>query len=145
MTQGRTRKLYFHDVSDKVVIVDAPGYGYKRFPKFLDWERLVRHYIENSERLALIVSLINSQHGVKQTDQEWLQFLSTVKKPVLPLLTKCDKLSSLPQVSAAFWHETRQYGACLPYILSTSSKTQLGLQELRAVIVEAAVKDSKPS
>lgn len=139
LTQGRTRKLFLHDVSDRVVIVDAPGYGYKHLPKNLDWLQLVKDYIKRSRRLALVVTLINSQHGVMETDREWLSFLNNAKMPVLPLISKCDKVHSPEEVCAAIWKDTRQCKACLPYVLGSSSKSQLGLEELRAIIVERAL------
>jgi len=121
------------------VIVDAPGYGFKLQSAKVDWENLVREYLTGSKRLKLIVSLINAQHGLLDIDKEWLTMLKTVKAPVLPVLSKCDKVHNLAEVAEKCWNDTRKMKTRMPYILTCSSKTQLGMDELRAVIAETAL------
>ena len=143
-TPGRTQELNFFEVADPPVLrlVDMPGYGFAKAPKDVarKWRYLVNDYLRGRVVLKRALLLIDSRHGIKDVDREIIDMLDGAAVGYRIVLTKVDKIkaSDLAAVQAATEAEARKHGAAHPEILVTSSDTGLGMERLRAAVVEAA-------
>ena len=95
-TPGKTALANLFQVDSGMVWIDLPGYGYARAPgeEKDKWSKLIAKICEKRESLAGIIWLIDMRHiGVKAdvVAYEWLQ---TIGRPLFPILTKADKLTS---------------------------------------------------
>jgi GTP-binding protein len=147
-TPGRTQELNFF-VPDgfsgqagdlpPVAIVDMPGYGFAKAPKEqVDaWTRLVFDYLRGRASLKRVFVLIDSRHGLMKKDIETLDLLDRAAVSYQIVLTKADKIK--PGALARLEEETlkaiARRPAAYPAILSTSSETGIGIDDLRAVIL----------
>jgi len=75
--------------------VDLPGYGFARTSgRERDrWSALIRDYCVQRSNLAGIIWLVDIRHIGVAIDGEAYAWLQRLKKPVLPVLAKADKLS----------------------------------------------------
>lgn len=135
---GRTRELNFFNVGDRLRLADLPGYGYAKAPKaeIARWTALTRDYLRGRPSLKRVILLIDSRHGVKETDREVMKILDEAAVSYQVVLTKSDKLkpTELEQVLAATGAEIRKRPAAHPQIVATSSETGIGIDVLRAEI-----------
>lgn len=91
-TPGKTQHFVFFSVADRLHLVDLPGYGYAQVSQTIrqEWEKIERYLIE---RCDLILLLIDSRHGLKEYDQQFLEWAHHHEKTVLLVMTKADKLT----------------------------------------------------
>tara|TARA_R110002124_G_scaffold49060_10_gene144292 strand:+ start:6555 stop:7211 length:657 start_codon:yes stop_codon:yes gene_type:complete len=137
-TPGRTQELNFF-TNDDITIVDMPGYGYAKAPKgqVEAWTRLVYSYLRGRPNLRRAYVLIDSRHGIKDTDQKALDLMDQSAVSYQIVMTKADKPrgtdleASLERTRAAIARRP----AAHPEILLTSSEKGTGLAELRAEIL----------
>lgn len=143
-TPGRTQELNFFDVGDPLVLrlVDMPGYGFAKAPKDVAkrWAWLVNDYLRGRQVLKRALVLIDSRHGIKEIDLEILAMLDKAAVSYRLVLTKADKVkaSALADVQAATEAEARKHAAAHPEVIATSSEGGLGIERLRAAVLEAA-------
>jgi GTP-binding protein len=144
-TPGRTQELNIFDVGVplRLRLVDMPGYGFAKAPKDLArrWRYLVNDYLRGRQVLKHTLLLIDSRHGVKDVDREFMAMLDQAAVSYRLVLTKADKIkaSELEAVTAETIAEARKHSAAHPEILATSSEKGLGMDRLRAVVLEAAL------
>jgi len=144
-TPGRTQELNIFDVGVpiRLRLVDMPGYGFAKAPKDLArrWRYLVNDYLRGRQVLKRTLLLIDSRHGVKDVDREFMAMLDQAAVSYRMILTKADKIkaSELEAVTADTIAEARKHSAAHPEILATSSEKGLGMDRLRAVVLEAAL------
>ncbi len=143
-TPGRTQELNFFDVGDPLVLrlVDMPGYGFAKAPKDVAkrWAWLVNDYLRGRQVLKRALVLIDSRHGIKDIDLEIIGMLDKAAVSYRLVLTKADKVkaSALAEVLAATEAEARKHAAAHPEVIATSSEGGLGIERLRAAVLEAA-------
>ena len=143
-TPGRTQELNFFDVGDPTVLrlVDMPGYGFAKAPKDVAkrWAWLVNDYLRGRQVLKRALVLIDSRHGIKEIDREIIAMLDKAAVSYRLVLTKADKVkaSALAEVQAATEAEARKHAAAHPEVIATSSEGGLGMERLRAAVLEAA-------
>ena len=143
-TPGRTQELNFFDVGDPLVLrlVDMPGYGFAKAPKDVAkrWAWLVNDYLRGRQVLKRALVLIDSRHGIKDIDLEIIGMLDKAAVSYRLVLTKADKVkaSALAEVQAATEAEARKHAAAHPEVIATSSEGGLGMERLRAAVLEAA-------
>jgi GTP-binding protein len=104
------------------------------------WQDLASAYLRGRPTLMRIFVLIDSRHGVKESDRETMRNLDSAAVSYQLLLTKTDYLRA-PDVAAAVKAAeavARKHGAAHPIVLPTSSETGFGIAELRAEIVAVA-------
>ncbi|MBF5090070.1 MULTISPECIES: ribosome biogenesis GTP-binding protein YihA/YsxC [unclassified Novosphingobium] len=142
VTPGRTQELNFFEVGEptRLRLVDMPGYGFaKAPPKVVEqWRRLVRDYLRGRVVLKRTLLLIDSRHGVKPVDDEMMQMLDEAGVGYRVVLTKADKIKAtdLAQVLADTQAAARKRTAAYPQVLVTSSELKLGIEDLRAAVLE---------
>lgn len=137
-TPGRTQELNFF-TNDDITIVDMPGYGYAKAPKgqVEAWTRLVYSYLRGRPNLRRAYVLVDSRHGIKETDLKALDLMDKSAVSYQIVMTKADKPRP-PELQEAL-DKTRaaiaKRPAAHPEILLTSSEKGTGLPELRAEIL----------
>ncbi|HYI48108.1 MAG TPA: ribosome biogenesis GTP-binding protein YihA/YsxC [Allosphingosinicella sp.] len=143
-TPGRTQELNIFEVGDPVRLrlVDMPGYGFAKAPKDVarKWRYLVNDYLRGRQVLKRTLLLIDSRHGIKEIDREVMKMLDDAAVSYRIVLTKADKVkaSDLAEVTAGTESEARKRPAAHPEIIVTSAGTGLGMDRLRAAVLEAA-------
>lgn len=141
-TPGRTRELNYFNVSDRMRIVDLPGYGYARASKtdIAKWTALTRQFLRGRAPLRRIFLLIDSRRGLKDADLEIMDMLDEVAVTYQIVLTKRDKIkqSEAAKVEAQTQSAIARRPAAHPDIVMTSSEKKLGLDILRAEMAALA-------
>lgn len=137
-TPGRTKEVNFFDLGTKLTLVDLPGYGYAKASKqdVVLWQQFARIYLMGRAQLRRVYILIDSRHGLKSTDKEIMKLLDECAQSYQLVLTKADKMKSLElnDVAQKVLEESREFVACFPQILVTSSETKEGIDLLRGAI-----------
>ena len=141
-TPGRTQQINLFDLSGRLILADLPGYGYAQAPKDLveRWTRLVFAYLRGRPSLMRVCLLIDSRHGIKQADAEALELLGKAAVPIQIVLTKSDLVRRSDLQALQLELETRlakTIGA-MPHLLTTSSRSQDGIEQLRAALAKLA-------
>ena len=93
---GKTVTANFYRLTGGTVWVDLPGYGFSRRSREENEriERLIRDYCQRRENLAGIIWLLDIRHPGMDADTAARRWLAGLDRPVLPVLTKGDKMSS---------------------------------------------------
>ncbi|GJD50116.1 putative GTP-binding protein EngB [Methylobacterium crusticola] len=137
-TPGRTQQLNFFDIAGRLTLVDMPGYGYAAVEKakVAAWTALIHDYLRGRANLARVYVLVDSRHGLKPNDAAVLDELDKAAVSYQIVLTKADALKQaeiqarLDATAAAIARRP----AAFPEIVLTSSRTDDGIQDLRASI-----------
>ncbi len=142
-TPGRTRELNYFNVDERLFIVDLPGYGYAKASKsdIARWTKLTRQFLFGRASLRRVFLLIDSRHGIKDSDLELMGMLDETAVTYQLILTKVDKLKKgeLEKVLSKTQKAIAKRPAAFPEIICTSSEKKRGLDELRAEIVSLAL------
>lgn len=141
-TPGRTQQLNFFDLGQKLWLVDLPGYGYAKASKtdIRDWNFLIKDYLRGRTTLTRVMLLIDSRHGLKDSDKEFLKLLDQSAVVTQVVLTKTDMISAkdLTAMKAQVLDGIKKHPAVFPAIASVSSEKGQGIEELRAYLYEVA-------
>ena len=141
VTPGRTQELNFFEVGEPTMfrLVDMPGYGFAKAPvKVVDkWRALVRTFLRGRVPLKRTMVLVDSRHGLKDTDLAMMQMLDEAAVGYRLVLTKADKVkaSELAEVEAKLAIEARKHSAAHPQLHVTSAEKGMGIAELRAAVL----------
>ena len=143
VTPGRTQELNIFEVGapTQFRLVDMPGYGFAKAPKSVveKWQGLVRTYLRGRPVLARTLVLVDSRHGLKDSDRAMMKMLDEAAVGYRIVLTKSDKIkaSALAAVTQQTADAIRKRPAAHPDIIATSSEKGMGLPELRAAVLES--------
>ena len=98
-TPGRTQQINLFLLRSGALIADLPGYGYAAVAKNIKkvWQDFLWHYTTTRSTLVALVLVVDSRHGLKDTDLELLRGYVPSGRPVLILATKADKLTTAEQ------------------------------------------------
>ena len=144
VTPGRTQELNYFEVGSPTQfrLVDMPGYGFAKAPPAVveKWRRLIRDYLRGRVVLKRTLLLVDARHGIKPVDAEFMKMLDEAAVGYRVVLTKADKLkaSELAEVTERTVAEARKHVAAHPDVLVTSSEVKLGIDALRAAVLEDA-------
>jgi GTP-binding protein len=137
-TPGRTQELIFFDLNGKARLVDMPGYGYAAVAKSKSesWGELARDYLRGRPSLVRVFVLVDSRHGLKESDHETMRALDAAAVSYAVVLTKGDEVKAADQSGriASTLEGLRKHVAAYPEVILTSSRTGDGITELRAHI-----------
>jgi GTP-binding protein len=94
-TPGRTQTINFFQCGGDCYLVDLPGYGYAAVPvkQVQQWAALVSAYLLSRTSLRGLVLVMDARHPFMGQDYRLLDWAAPLKRPILVLLTKSDKLS----------------------------------------------------
>ena len=96
-TPGRTRSLVFFEFEKKIRIVDFPGYGFSKIPKFNEFkiDRLIENYLSQRKVIKFIFLLIDARHGMMEIDKNiFCQLNKILGSKLIIIFTKIDKLKN---------------------------------------------------
>ena len=150
-TPGRTQQLNFFALGDapgseKVRLVDMPGYGYASASKekIASWTRLMKDYLRGRSTLARVFVLVDGRHGVKDVDREMFDLLDKSAVSYQVVLTKRDEIkkSEIEPRIAATLEALKRHPAAYPQTIFTSSRTGEGVPDLRAAIAQLMAEKS---
>ena len=146
---GRTREVNFFVLDERLRLVDLPGYGFAKVSRTTakQFQNLGRDYLRGRVNLKRVYLLIDARHGLKPPDMEALDALDLAAVSYQIVLTKADKLraqSERDKVQAQTLAAVAKRPAAFPRVALTSAEKGLGLPELRAEIMDAAL-GSSPS
>lgn len=129
VTPGRTQQVNFFCLTDKLLLVDLPGYGFAKAPKNLvkAWERMSLGYLKNRANLKRLFLLIDSRHGIKKNDLDFMESLDNFGIAYQIILTKLDKTNKdiISSITDYFKNHIHKHPAMFPEIILSSSKTNL--------------------
>ena len=143
VTPGRTQEINFFDLGRRLTLTDLPGYGFAQAPKdkVQIWTDFIRKYLKGRPNLRRAMVLIDSRHGLKDTDREIMKLMDESAVNYQIIMTKADKVKPGPlaQTKAAIQKELADHVAAHPEILVTSSSDGFGIAEVRAALTELAL------
>lgn len=142
-TPGRTQELNFFNLGDRLTLVDLPGYGYAKAPKskVAAWTELIFSYLQGRAQLARLCVLIDSRHGIKDSDRDLMRLLDRAAVTFQIVLTKADKTpaSGLDKLLASVEAESQTFTSAYPVVIATSAETGLGIPRLRSYLAGLAL------
>lgn len=97
-TPGRTRQAYFYELAPSRTLIDLPGYGYAKGARGESevWGEIVAGVLSRKSLKALIW-LLDARHAPVKADEmmkPWLEEYAGGWVRIIPVLTKCDKIST---------------------------------------------------
>ncbi|MBT3916103.1 MAG: YihA family ribosome biogenesis GTP-binding protein [Rhodospirillaceae bacterium] len=141
-TPGRTQQVNFFDLGGRVMLTDLPGYGYAKAAKSVveQWTRLIKSYLRGRVQLRRVCLLVDSRHGLKETDREAMTLMDDAAVAYQIVLTKCDKIKAaeLEKLLTKTHKEIAKHVAAHPEILVTSSFKSIGIEDMRAALATLA-------
>jgi GTP-binding protein len=142
-TPGRTQDLNIYRVGPAerpLTVVDMPGYGYAAVSKakVAAWTRLIHDYLRGRPQLARVYLLVDARHGLKEADADVLSVLDRAAVSYMVVLTKADavKAEALAALVGQTLAALARHPAAHPDVLATSSRSGLGVAELRAAVAQ---------
>ncbi|MEL7688437.1 ribosome biogenesis GTP-binding protein YihA/YsxC [Citromicrobium bathyomarinum] len=145
VTPGRTQELNFFEVGEPTQfrLVDMPGYGFAKAPKSVveKWQGLVRTYLRGRSVLTRTLVLVDSRHGLKDSDRAMMKMLDEAAVGYRIVLTKSDKIkaSALEATHEKVAAEAKKHPAAYPEVHLTSAEKGQGIAALRAAVVADAL------
>ncbi|HUQ10515.1 MAG TPA: ribosome biogenesis GTP-binding protein YihA/YsxC [Steroidobacteraceae bacterium] len=100
-TPGRTKLLNFFEVGEGQRIVDLPGYGYARASPVerKQWVALIDK-LPQRQCIAGLFLIIDIRRGIKDEDEQLVEWAASAGWQVHALLTKADKLNQRDRAAA---------------------------------------------
>ncbi len=137
-TPGRTREINFFNLSERLVLVDLPGYGYARVSRseVQEWTMLITDYLQQRPALQRVCVLIDARRGIRDSDETVMKLMDEAALSYQVALTKIDKLKPAPleELCEFVSQALRRHPAAHPKIIPTSSLKGTGLSELKAAL-----------
>ena len=137
-TPGRTQQINFFTLGKNLQLVDLPGHGFAHASKksIQCWSIFVQKYLEHRQNLRQVCLLIDTRRGFMDSDQEIMHRLDKAGVTYQIILTKADldpnevhnKAQTVVRKNLA------HHPASHPAIITTSSKSGIGIPELRAAL-----------
>ena len=137
-TPGRTQQINYFSVSNKLYIVDLPGYGYAKAPlhEVQKWQKLVFSYMSGRRNLKRIFLLIDIRHGIKSNDIEIMNLLDEAAVNYQIIFTKCDKIKgqTLENLVMDYAKSLDSQIAVYPEVIISSAQQKEGIEIIRSEI-----------
>ncbi len=141
-TPGRTQQINFFSVGGRFGLVDLPGYGFARAPKrrIAQWGDLMVRYLKGRVTLRRVLILVDSRHGLKDSDREMFDLLDELAVNYQVVLTKIDALKAGDAAARAraVGSELAKHVAAHPDVAAASAHSGAGIPELRAILAAFA-------
>lgn len=100
-TPGRTKLLNYFEIGENQRIVDLPGYGYAQASPVerKQWTKLI-DALPGRESLAGLFLIVDIRRGLKDEDEQLMEWATAAGWQVHALLTKADKLNQRERSAA---------------------------------------------
>ena len=119
-----------------------PGYGYAQAAKEIkaDWQGLMFDYLRGRPTLQRVVLLLDSRIELKASDLTVMDLLDRAAVTYQLVLTKADstKPAALARKQTEIAALAAKHPAAYPRIVTTSSETAQGIEDLRAELAALA-------
>ena len=137
-TPGRTQAINIFVISEKINMIDLPGYGFAKVSKVAreNLMTLIEEYIENRDKLDHVFLLIDSKVGVKNSDIDMFDLLSDCSRKFSIILTKIDKISNscLEYQKKSILSLMKNYKDSFKNIYQSETKKNNGITEIQRSI-----------
>lgn len=137
-TPGRTQQLNYFNLGGALYMVDMPGYGYAKVSKeqVKQWTQLIYDYLRGRPTLRCVFILVDSRHGLKDSDDYLMKMLDETAVSYRIVLTKTDKIKAqdLDKVVEDTRAVLKKHAAAFPGISMTSAEKGMGIEEFRAIV-----------
>ena len=134
-TPGRTQSANLFEINKIVNIVDLPGYGYAKVSKNTrdELSNLIESYISNRDNLIKIFILIDCKVGIKNSDIDMFDLITSSNKNFSIALTKTDKCSIkfIQSQMASIVTLMQNYKKNFIKIFASSSKKNIGILDIQ--------------
>ena len=134
-TPGRTQSANLFEINNAINIVDLPGYGYAKVSKNIrdQLSDLIESYITNRENLAKVFVLIDCKVGIKSSDIDFFDLITSSNKNFSIVLTKTDKCSIkfIQSQMASILTLMKNYQKNFIKIYASSSKNNNGILDIQ--------------
>lgn len=137
-TPGCTKAIMLFEVTEKMHIVDLPGYGFNRQSKMVQkqWVEAINTYLRYRSALSNVFVLIDARRGLLSVDQTMLEYLWHYKVPNSLVLTKIDKVKPAELAKAQkSLKPVLGVKTTRDVYLKTSSLEKEGIEDLQALCV----------
>jgi GTP-binding protein len=116
-------------------IVDGPSYGFHTVSSKSQhkYKKLLKNYITFSSRICKLFWCINTSQGFSEMDRVFFNFIKSLNLPIQLVLTKIDLVPHdlLYAKILAITQPFKIYNDIVsPYVIMTSVKSKIGLDEL---------------
>ena len=137
-TPGRTQAINIFVISEKINMIDLPGYGFAKVSKVAreNLMTLIEEYIENRDKLDHVFLLIDSKVGIKNSDIDMFDLLSNCSRKFSIILTKIDKVSKnyLDYQKKSILSLMKNYKETFENIYQSETKKNNGITEIQRSI-----------
>ena len=137
-TPGRTQTINIFVISEKINLIDLPGYGFAKVSKVAreNLMTLIEEYIENRDKLDHVFLLIDSKVGVKNSDIDMFDLLGSCSRKFSIILTKIDKVSKsyLDYQKKSILSLMKNYKDSFENIYQSETKKNNGITEIQRSI-----------
>ena len=134
-TPGRTQSANLFEINKTINIVDLPGYGYANVSKNTreQLSNLIESYIANRENLIKVYVLVDCKIGIKNSDIDIFDLITSSKKNFSIVLTKIDKCTSnfTQKQNLSILSLMKNYNKNFKQIFSISSNNNKGILDIQ--------------
>lgn len=147
-TPGETRQINWYRLSNHVMLVDLPGYGfaYASEERIKEWTELMCNFLVQRKALKRICVLIDSRHGLKPADIQFIEMLDKAKQKYQIVMTKADLVTPLDLARRHYLvqEELKNKYCALERIMMVSAWNATGIKALRAELANLMAEVRKP-
>ena len=147
-TPGRTQQLNMFEWSvptksgrdlPPITLMDLPGYGWAKVSKMdkAKWAIRLEKYLTTRDQLERLFILIDSRHGLKDSDIDMMNFCDACAIRYQIILTKLDKGKKIERekIMKEIEAEVAKRGGAMTIIHATSAEKKWGIDALRAEVI----------
>lgn len=138
---GKTQTINHFIINDHWYLVDLPGYGYASVSKEKreGFGKIIENYILKRENLHCLFILLDVRLEPQKIDLEFIQWAGEKEIPLCLVFTKADKLTKhqLNRNVSIYKSTLEKQWEELPTLITTSSTTKMGKDELLSFIEKA--------
>ncbi|GBR43766.1 ribosome biogenesis GTP-binding protein YihA/YsxC [Neokomagataea thailandica] len=139
---GRTKQLNFFNLSERLALVDMPGYGFAKAAKSVkeDWQETMFAYLRGRTTLERVILLLDARIELKASDKDVMELLDRAAVVFQIVLTKADQVKpgALKKKREEIEALALKHAAAYPRVIVTSSETGEGIEDLRGEITRFA-------
>jgi len=132
-TPGRTQMINLFERAG-IMLADLPGYGYAKASKTdrEKWALRLEKYLGARDQLERLFVLVDSRHGLKDSDIDMMDFCDANAIRYQVVLTKIDKISraAAAECKDQTAAEVIKRGASAGDVIATSAEKKIGIEEL---------------
>ncbi|EAL68994.1 hypothetical protein DDB_G0276985 [Dictyostelium discoideum AX4] len=136
---GQTQSINWFELGSTLYLVDLPGYGFAFAKETLveQWSDITIHYLTERKCISCVFILIDSRHGLKDSDRNLLLELDKKKIKTHIILTKADLTKPedlVKRISITNQEIQTNYRYSTTPVLPISSKNLSGISDLSKLI-----------